>query len=235
MVLLRWRWPWQWRDGATESCWWWRYHVDIGHGMLAILLLSLASDGALEVTLGMASCHCGVMMAMAQLRLASDGAAEATLAVVWCYCRVVLVMALPSLASDGAVKETLVVAWCCCRVILAMALLSLASNGPVEAMLAMAWSHYRVMLAMALSSLADDGAAKSCWWWRCRGDVGHGVMSLLNHVGDRSKRYISCAGQDYGRAIYQWSHHNWLTYTQSSCAYVCDSMEGGRLCTHRKN
>jgi hypothetical protein len=59
-----------------------------------------------------------------------------------------------------------------------------AGDGAVEPMLAMTWCCYRIMLAIALPSLASDGAAKSCWWWHCRGDVGRGVMSLPCHAGD---------------------------------------------------
>jgi hypothetical protein len=29
-----------------------------------------------------------------------------------------------------------------------------------------------------------DGAAESYWRWRCRGDVGHGAMSLPSYASD---------------------------------------------------
>jgi hypothetical protein len=31
---------------------------------------------------------------------------------------------------------------------------------------------------------AANGAAESSWRWRCRGDVGHGVMSLSSPASD---------------------------------------------------
>jgi hypothetical protein len=37
---------------------------------------------------------------------------------------------------------------------------------------------------MSLSSHTGDGIVKSCWQWRCQGDVSHGVMSLPSHVSD---------------------------------------------------
>jgi hypothetical protein len=36
---------------------------------------------------------------------------------------------------------------------------------------------------MSLPSHADNGTVESCWQWRCRGDVSHGMMSLPNHAG----------------------------------------------------
>jgi hypothetical protein len=35
---------------------------------------------------------------------------------------------------------------------------------------------YRVLLAMEL--------VESCWWRRCRGNIGHGVMYMLSHASD---------------------------------------------------
>jgi hypothetical protein len=39
-------------------------------------------------------------------------------------------------------------------------------------------------VAMSLLSHANDCVAESCWRWRIRGNVGHGAMSLLSRVGD---------------------------------------------------
>jgi hypothetical protein len=48
--------------------------------MLVMVLLSLAGDGVVEVTLVVVRCHYRVLMVMALSNLASDGAAGAMLA-----------------------------------------------------------------------------------------------------------------------------------------------------------
>jgi hypothetical protein len=37
---------------------------------------------------------------------------------------------------------------------------------------------------MSMPSHPVDGAAESYWRWRCRGDVGHGAMSLPSYASD---------------------------------------------------
>jgi hypothetical protein len=51
-----------------------------------------------------------------------------------------------------------------------MAMPSLVGDGVAKSILVVASCHYRVLLAMALP--------RRHWSWHCRGDTGHGVMSL---------------------------------------------------------
>jgi hypothetical protein len=37
---------------------------------------------------------------------------------------------------------------------------------------------------MLLPSYVNDGIVEHCWRWRCRVDIGHGMLLLLSHVGD---------------------------------------------------
>jgi hypothetical protein len=110
--------------------------------------------------------------------------------VAWCRYQLMLVMALPSLAVESCWRWR----WCC-WVLLVMALPR--QHWPSRDVIAEScwrWC-YRVLLPMALPSLTGNGiteatlsvhdvAIGSCWWWRCRGDVGRGVISLSSHAGD---------------------------------------------------
>jgi hypothetical protein len=145
--------------------------------------------------------------------------------VAWCRYQLMLVMALPSLAVESCWRWR----WCCwvllvmalprqhwpsrdviaescwrwCyRVLLPMALPSLTGNGITEATLSVAWCCYRVLLVMALPRQCwswCDIAIESCWWWRCQGDIGHGMMSLSSLASDATAEVtlvvVSCCYQ----------------------------------------
>jgi hypothetical protein len=135
---------WSWCNVDAESCWRQCYRV-----MLAMVLPSLAGNGAAEVMLVVVWCRYRVMLVTVLSSHTSDGAAEATwprrnvdveswwrwryrgdLTVAWCRCRVMLTTILPSHAGDGGAEATwsqydVDVEPCwrqCCRLVLVMAL-----------------------------------------------------------------------------------------------------------------
>jgi hypothetical protein len=67
---------------------------------------------------------------------------------------------------------------------------------------------------MSLPSHTGDGIAESCWWWRCWGNVGHSVISLLSHVGD---------GATDATLAMAW-HHYWAMLAFDVVRYRCQCM-----------
>jgi hypothetical protein len=115
-------WP---RYDVDESCWWQCCRV-----MLAIVLLSPASDGVAESA--WQRC-CRVLLVTVLLSPTDDGTIDSCW---WQHCWV-----LSSPFCDGATEVMLVVVQCCC-----------------QGDLAMVWCHCWVMLVMSLPRRLSHGA-----------------------------------------------------------------------------